>query len=256
MLSAATQEIDVRHLQRNAMNLVELLCDGVSEPVQKLIRPFYGSRYFPVPVTFIGAALMILLPAFAATATGVLNMIPFVHVPMPAGMFGLASFAQAYFLVSFVHGVRTWRRMIHPEKEAHSQYEGPGYFFFNFLPQHPTFDLTRIVYEPLFVVIVSIVLQDIYIIQSPLATYLKFAALCMMLKNFCVWYRDWEYMRGILDMSNAAPIVSKIVSGTATPKEAEQLHVVSIPSTIDPEIRRAAQEAQLRRYIHANTKEV
>jgi hypothetical protein len=33
-------------------------------PVETLLRPWYGTRYYPPPVVFFSAVLMILIPAF------------------------------------------------------------------------------------------------------------------------------------------------------------------------------------------------
>lgn len=235
----ASEPINVEHLQNNAMNLVELVCDAISQPVQILIRPFYGTRFVPVPVTFLAAAEMVLLPAFSATVQSIGHMIPFVNIPVPVGMFGLGSFAELYFAVSAVHGVRLWRRMIDMSREQHSQYEGPALFFFGLLPKGRNFYFTRIIWEPLFVALSSVALQDLFIIQSPLSLYLKFAALALMMKNFIGWFRAWEYMRQILDARIAAPVIARLAEGQASEAELEPLHLASIPQSIDPEIRKA-----------------
>jgi hypothetical protein len=235
----ASEELNVERLQDNAMNIVELVCDAISQPVQCLIRPFYGTRYVPVPVTFLAMAEMTLLPAFSATVQSVGHMIPFVNIPAPVGMFGLGSFAELYLGISAVHGVRLWRRMIDMSREAHSQYEGPALFFFAFLPKGTNFYFTRIVWEPLFVLVSSVVFQDLLIIQSPLALYLKCAALALMMKNFIGWFRAWEYMRQILDARISAPIIARLAEGKASEAELEPLHLASIPQNIDPEIRKA-----------------
>jgi hypothetical protein len=97
--------------------------------------------------------------------------------PASAGMFDLGAFAKVYFLVSFAHGFRVWRRMMHPELEIHSQFEGPALPFFALLWKGTSFWVTRILWEPLFVVLASIALEDLFIIQHPLGLYLRFAAL-------------------------------------------------------------------------------
>jgi hypothetical protein len=43
----------------------ETICSIISMPVEMLIRPQYGTRYFSVPVTFFSGALMLLLPALS-----------------------------------------------------------------------------------------------------------------------------------------------------------------------------------------------
>ena len=173
--------------------------------------------------------MMILLPAFMSTVQGVAHMIPFANIPKPRGMFSLGDFAQLYFLVSFIHGIRLWRRMFHPEREDCSEYEGPALFFFNYLWKSRSFYFVRVVWEPAAVLVISIVLQDIYIIQSPLSLYLKFAAFAMMMRSFIAWFRGWEVERKIRDNKWAGQIMSKIAEGTATQSERDQMHIASIP---------------------------
>jgi hypothetical protein len=239
MLGGASQEMRAEHLQANAMNIVELVCDAISEPVQKLVRPFYGTLYYPVPVTFLAAMMMILMPAFVATVQGVAHMIPFLNIPAPAGMFGLGSFAELCFLVTFIHGIRLWRRMFDVSREEYAQYEGHALFFFSWLPKADKFWFVRIIWEPLFVLLASIVLQDLYIIQSPLSLYLKFAAMALVMKNFIGWFRDWEVRRKILDGKYLGQVFSKIADGTATQAEQQKIHIASIPGD---EARKAAFE--------------
>lgn len=245
----ASEEMNVEHLQNNAMNIVELVCDAISQPVQILIRPTYGTRFFPVPVTFLAAAEMLLLPAFAATVQSIGHMIPLINIPAPIGMFGLGSFAELYFAASAVHGVRLWRRMIDMSREAHSQYEGPALFFFGFLPKGRNFYFTRIIWEPLLVVLSSVALQDLFIIQSSLSLYLKFAALALMMKNFIGWFRAWEFMRITIDARNAAAPLAKLLDDQASEAELEPLHLASIPRNIDPEIRKATIAHIARNYM-------
>lgn len=225
----ASQEFNARTLQSSGMNIVELICDAISQPVSMLVRPFYGSRFYSPVVMFLSATMMLILPAFMATVEGVAHMIPFVNIPMPRGMFSLGNFAELYFMAAFAQGVRTWWRMFHPEKEACSVYEGPALFFFSFLPKSRSFYFVRVVWEPAAVLLLSVVLQDLFIIQSPLSLYLKFAALCMAMRSFIAWFRGWEIERGIRDNQWFGAIVSKIADGSASQTEREQFLVASIP---------------------------
>lgn len=241
----ASEEMHVEHLQDNAINIVETICSVICQPVEIILRPQYGTRYFPVPVTFFSSAMMLLLPGFMLLFSNFMNMIPLLHAQQPVGMFGLGDYAKLYFLLSAFHGVRLWRRMIYMEREQHSEYEGPALPFFQIVK---SFWIVRIVVEPASVLIVSIVLQDLFIAQPSLALYLKLAALALLMKNFIAWFRAWEYMRKILDMRIAGPLISKLIDGTATAAEIQPLHIVSIPKNIDPEVRRATLAHYARSY--------
>lgn len=229
--------MNVQQLQDTAINVVYFICSVISMPVDQILRPKYGSRYFPVPVVFFSALMMILLPAFSAIATGAVSMIPFVRVPVPLGLFDIGSLSKLYFLLSFIHGVRIWRRMIHPETEEHSQFEGPPLPLFRLLPKGNSFWFCRLVLEPAAVFIASTILTTMFIFTSGLNTYLHIAALCLLMKNFCAWYREWEYLREMLDARNAAPLVGKLVTNQATESELSQIHLAGLPKQISPELR-------------------
>jgi len=235
-----SEEMRVEHLQNNAMELVYLLCSILCQPIEILLRPWYGTRYFEVPVTFFSAAMMIVGPAIMSLFTNFMQMIPLLRVPHPVGMFGLGDYAKLYFLLCAVHGVRLWRRMIHMEREVHSQYEGPALPFFQLLPRGKSFWFVRVVLEPAVVFIAAIVLQDLFIAQASLARYLKLAAFALLMKQFVAWFRAWEFMRITIDTSNAAPALARLVQDQATETELEPLHLASIPRDINPDIRRAA----------------
>jgi hypothetical protein len=236
----ASEEMRVEHLQNNAMEFVYALCSVVSQPVEILLRPWYGTRYFAVPVTFFSSAMMVLLPAVMLLLSNFMHMIPLLNVPAPVGMFGLADFAKVYFLASTIHGVRLWRRMIHMEREQHSEYEGPALPFFQVLPKGKSFWFTRIVLEPALIFVLSIVLADLFIAQMDLWLYLRFAALALLMKNFIAWFRAWEYLRRLMDVHISAPLINKLVKNEASEEELATIHLASFPRNIDPEVRQAA----------------
>jgi hypothetical protein len=235
----ASEEMRVEHLQNNAMELVYLLCSIICQPIEILLRPWYGTRYFAVPVTFFSAAMMIVGPAIMAMFTNFMQMIPLLRVPHPVGMFGLGDYARLYFLLCAVHGVRLWRRMIYMERELHSQYEGAAWPIFQLFPKSKSFWVVRIVLEPALVFVTAIVLQDMFIAQASLALFLKLAAMALLMKQFIAWFRAWEYMRQILDTRNAAPAIARLAEDQASEAELEPLHLASIPRNIDPDIRKA-----------------
>jgi hypothetical protein len=237
--ASGSGETGIDQMQNTAINLVDILCSIIAEPIEILLRPWYGSRYLSVPVKVLAMAMMVLLPAIAALFSGTLFRIPFINIPPPRGMFDLGAFAKVYFLVSFAHGFRVWRRMMHPELEIHSQFEGPALPFFALLWKGTSFWVTRILWEPLFVVLASIALEDLFIIQHPLGLYLRFAAFALMVKSFISWYGFWEFTRIQMDIQNTAPALAEMMSNKSSPENSEP-HYASLPRNIDPEIRRAA----------------
>src|ERR1035438_6746473 len=72
---------------------------------------------------------------------------------------------------SAAHGYRLFQRILHMDREVHSQYEGPPLPFFALLPKSQSFWFTRIILEPCFVFLAATVLEDIFIVQSTLGAY-------------------------------------------------------------------------------------
>ena len=152
-----TGAMNAEHLQNTAINGVEFVASVVSMPIEMMLRPWAGSRYFSVPVAFFSALLMMALPLFFLVMTSFLQMIPFAHMATPRGMFDFASFFQLYMLLCAFHSVRIARRMLRPELEDHSRFEGPPLPIFSLVPWCRSFWKTRVIVEPLFVLLVSMV---------------------------------------------------------------------------------------------------
>jgi hypothetical protein len=236
----ASEEMRVEHLQNNGINGAQFAGSVLCQPAEIIIRPWFGTRYNPVPVTFLSMAMMLLLPAVMSLIGNFMQMIPLLQVPHQVGMFSLGDFARLYFLVSVFHAVRLWRRMIDPSRELHSEYEGPALPFFGWLPKGDSFWFVRIVMEPAFLLLVAIVLQDLFIAQPSLALYLKLAALGLFIRNFTSWFQSWEWIRRLLDARNSAPVIAKLVKNEATQEDLAPMHLASFPKNIDPDIRQAA----------------
>jgi hypothetical protein len=235
-----SESMNIIQLQQFAINIVEGVCGIICMPVEIILRPQYGTRYSPLPVVFFSAMMMIFLPLFSSVTTSVANMIPFHQAQMPVGLLSIGSLFSLYFFLSFLHGLRLWRRMIYMELEQHSEFEGPPLPFFRLIPRSRSFWFTRIVLEPAFVLISAIVLERLFIIQPGLSTYLHFAAFALLMKNFIGWYWGWEFARILMDQSFASPIVAKLVENKATEDDLAPIHLASFPKNLSPEIRRAA----------------
>jgi hypothetical protein len=221
-----------------ALNMVEGFCSVISRPLDLFLRPWHGSRYCSVVVIFLCNAMMIFIPIFGAVTTGVISMIPLVHIPAPIGLFSMASFAKLYFLLSIIHGIRIYRLMITPSREMFSEWENEPLPFFYLLPKGNSFWFTRIVLEPAFVIVAAMVLGHMFIFQSGLVTFLQFSAMALAMKNFCGWFRAWQYIRDLLDMTFAGPLVAKLVDNTATEKDLAPLHIATLPKDLPEDMRK------------------
>jgi hypothetical protein len=244
--------MNVEHLQNSALNTLELICSVLCRPLDMICRPWHGTRYFQVPVVFATSILMILLPVIAAVYLNIAQMIPFMSVPVPRGLFGFAALAKLYFAMSVWQGYRHWQAMLHMEREPHSEFEGPPLPVFNLIPWFSLFWRTRILAEPLFILILTTVLEDFFLIQSPLALYLRIAAFALGMKNFVAWFRSWEYLRRLIDIANAGPAMADLIEGKATEEQLAPMHLASFPKDIDPAIGRTAAVNIARAYTAGN----
>jgi hypothetical protein len=236
----SSSQMSIDQLQETALNVVYNVCSVLTMPIEMLIRPWFGSRYFSAPNLFLSAMFMTFASVFLTVATAAGQMIPFIHMRGPVGLFGMGSMAELFFLAAFVHGIRVWRRMIDMSREPNSVWEGPALPIFGWLPKGQVFFLVRIVYEPALVYMLSIVLSTLFIIQGPLALYLQVTALMLAMKQYIAWYRLWAYVRNLMDMANAAPTIAKFVTNSATDEELVRVHLASLPRNLPPDIHKAA----------------
>jgi hypothetical protein len=230
---------NINHFQDMMLNLVFNFCSIVTMPVEMALRPQYGSRYFPPIIMFFTAVMMIIVPVFFSLAGAVAHMIPFVRFPASFGMVGMYGFSRLFFLGSFVHGFRIWRRMLHMEREENSVYEGPALPFFALLPG-ASFWRIRIVYEPAFVFATSMILPSFFILEPGAAHFLTISAIFLAMKQYVAWYRQWEFLRELMDMRFAGPIIARLAENRATDDDLATVHLASFPKDLSPDIRQAA----------------
>ena len=255
MLSAQNSSpgaVNMSHLHNTAVNVVEAICSVVAMPVEVCLRPSFGTRFYPIPVFFFAALLMIGLPTFSAIFDGIVGMIPFSHPSRTIGMFDIGSLAKLFFLALAVHFVRLYRRVLHVSLESHSRYEGNPLPFFALLPGSHSWWRVRTLYEPLFVFLTATILHDLFIFTSGLSTYLRCAALALAVKSCVSFFRSWEAIRDLIDAGNAAPVLSKLVENTATQEELAPMHLASFPREISEDVRAKAAVSIARAYSATN----
>lgn len=221
------------------ITLVYNTCSIVTMPVEMALRPFHGTRYFPPVIMFFSAGMMLILPLFFGFAGAVAHALPFVRVQAQLGLLGMWGLSQLFFLGCVVHGVRKWRLMVHMEREKYSFSEGPALFFFAWLPK-ASFWRTRIVYEPLFLLALSIVLPNFFIIEAGAGYFLFVSALCLAMKNYTAWYIHWQLIREFMDIAFTGPIISRFAENPDADEELEAIHLASFPKDLPQDVRHAA----------------
>lgn len=232
--------MNLNQLHKYGMAIVESVCAIFTMPIEMILRPQYGTRYFSPPIAFFSAVLMLFLPLFSSAADSVSRMIPFSRVAAPSGLFGLGSLSSLYCLLLFLHGSRLWRRMVYMHLELYSEFEGPALPFFPLIPGGKSFWITRIFLEPIFVYLLASVMQGMGFFQSGLTTFLHLAAIMLCVKEFIVWYRNWEFIRIALDGQAVGSTMGNILQNKASRNELEAMHLASFPKDLPPKLRDSA----------------
>jgi len=240
--------MNLTHLNNTAINIVEAFCSVVAMPIELAIRPAFGTRFFELPVVFFSSVLMIAIPLISAIFTAFISMIPFTHPSRTVGMFGIDALSKLFFVLLIVHGIRLYRRILNPNLELHSRYEGPPLPIFAIIPGGSSFWRVRTVLEPAAIFLLATVLQDLFIFQSSLTLYLRCAAFALSLKSCVAFFRSWQTIRDLIDMANASPVLSKLVENKATQDDLSPLHLASFPDNIPAETRRTAAISIARAY--------
>lgn len=80
--------MNLNQLQDTAMDVVRTFCAILTRPVELILRPRHGSRYFSPVVIFGSTLVMMILPLFWAMGFMALRMIPLIHVPSPSACSG------------------------------------------------------------------------------------------------------------------------------------------------------------------------
>jgi hypothetical protein len=138
------------------VNMVFNFCSFVSMPVEMQLHPFHGTRFYSPLVIAMSTAMMLIVPTFFTFGDN-------------DGLIGMGTIQKWFFVALAAHGIRKFRLMLHPEREKNSYLANDHWFFFNWLPK-ASFWRIRIVYEPLFLVALSITLQNLL---PPFCTFPK-----------------------------------------------------------------------------------
>ena len=232
--------MNIEQFQNGAMAIVQGFCSVFSMHLDLIFRFRAGSRYHNPSTMFFASGLMLVMPMIEDTLSSFSSPIFMAaRIQRPHALFDIGSLSKLFFVLCLIAGFRTYKRMWRPAMEEHSRSEGPALPFFEWLPGGKSFWLVRIAYEPLFAFIAATILQSLFIFEPSLTHFLQFSALCLCMKNFISWYRNWEFLRNTLDIAHMGPILAKFVENSASPEELNSVHLASLPKDISPELRRS-----------------
>lgn len=239
--AGTSSPLNINNLQDGAENLLLFAASIVAKTADMIVRPFFGTRYYPPAVDAFAFLFLLLIAAIHSAFFSLTHVIPFVAAPPPPpGMLDLWWLVKISFLAQIFHRARLLRRMIDFSKERFSWYEGPALPFMPLIPGSKSFWRTRIFIEPALVFITASVLQHVFIFQSSLATFIQVSAVALSVKQSLHWYTTWEVTRDVIDGLNGGPIMNDFIEGRATEEELVPLHLASFPKDTTPETRRAA----------------
>jgi hypothetical protein len=250
MPSKSQQPTSIDHFQDSMINITYNVCSIVTMPAELGLRPFHGTRYFPPIVMLSSMGAMIIIPTIFSFAGAVGSMIPFARAQASLGLIGMWGLSKLFFLGCLIHGIRKWRLMLHMEKEQNSMYEGPPLFFFTWLPK-ATFWRVRIVYEPLFLIALSSVLPNFFILESGAANFLLISGIALAMKNYTGWYIQWQFLRELMDVKFMGPKIARLADDAADDEDLGSINMASFPKDLPPDIRQAA-VAHIARIFSAN----
>jgi cbb3-type cytochrome oxidase subunit 3 len=233
------QEIGVNHFRDKMWGTVYTAATVVSMPVEVIIRPFFGTRFFQPYNAGLSLALLLLLSLLAKPFIPPIMLAAHIQPP-PSGLYNILSLAQLFFFGMIFHTFRSFRRMRNLSLELNSTYEGPALPFFALLPGGKSFWMVRLVLEPIAVIVIAYTLNHLGIFDNQLEGYLIFAAICMATKSYLHWFKAWETIRKILDAKYLAPVLSGMINGTAEDNALDQFHYASFPKHLPPDVHRAA----------------
>lgn len=246
--------LNINSLQDAAQNLLLFLASIVSKTADMIVRPFFGTRYYPPAVDAFAFLLLLIVASVHSAALEMTHMIPFVMgPPPPQGMFDLWWLVKISFLAQIVHRIRLFRRMVDVSREKFSWYEGPALPILKLIPGNKSFWRSRILIEPALVFAAASMLQHLFIFQSSVATFLQVSAVALCIKQSLHWYMSWQVMRDVIDATNGAPLMSAFIENSATDEELAPVHLASFPKDTTPEIRRVAAIQVARAYGQTTT---
>lgn len=221
-------------LQQKASDAIYIVCGAISLPIEFVLRPHYGSQYVSPIQLALASLMMLMLPVIFDLSTYVPLPLFASHLTTPP----LITLTKYFFIGAFLHCIRVWWRMLHMASEKNARFEGDPLPIFKLFPKS-SFYMIRIIWEPLTVFLVASTLHKMGYIQHA-AIYLEVAAFALMMKSFVAWHYVWNYMRDLMNLQHAAPIIARAVENNATGSEMASINLASFPKDAPPEMKRAA----------------
>lgn len=224
------------HAQELWMRMVLAGFSGVTAiiamPIELAMRPRFGTMYFHPVTAALGCLLMQLITAFGLAAQPAARAAAGGH----SAPIGMGVVYLLFCVACLVHTPRLWRRAMHMELEEDAEDEGPALPFFRLLPM-AGWGMTRIVYEPLSIVLAGIVGYALGLIEPFVLAYLLLVSAALAWKNAIRWYEVWRVIREILNNQSRGRTLQTFVKGKASPATVGPF-VLAAAAAASPALRR------------------
>lgn len=173
--------------------------------LEMILRRKMGTRYYHLVQLFT----YLLWTQTYALAAVLLGMI----MHFRTGLFGMGAY-ESLNLVCFIYHVhRLLPKIRNMRLEDDSKDEGDPWWFIQKLPKGNQYAMSRAVYEPCLVLIVTYALYFLHIIDGPLAFFLVIGAVALALKCGLRSLSGWMYVRDMFDNEYRAKQMQKILRG-------------------------------------------
>jgi hypothetical protein len=84
------------------------------------------------------------------------------------------------------------------------------------------------------------ILPSFFILEPGAAHFLTLSAMFLAMKQYVAWYTQWQFLRELMDMRFAGPIIARLAENRATDDDLATVHLASFPKDLSPDMRQAA----------------
>lgn len=169
-------------------------CNGFCLPLEMVLRPRYGTRYFLLTsyawswgVMQSWLALSWVIRIFRALAPG---------IPAETRPVDMGTVLLIFYALFVYHVIRLRRLVVNMNLEKDSEMENSGWKLLRYLPSGKLWTRQRMVYEPVICAAMTIGLYRAEILAFPATAFLLIGSISLSLKATMIYWQGWEFVRG------------------------------------------------------------
>ena len=168
-------------------------CNGFCLPLEMVLRPRYGTRYFLLTsyawswgILQGWVILSWLIRAFRALAPG---------IPAETRPVDMGTLLILFYVLFIYHVIRLRRLVVNMNLEKDSEMENPGWKLLRYLPRGKLWTRQRMVYEPIICIAFAVGMYRSEILALPAAAFIMIGGVCLSLKATMIYWQGWEFVR-------------------------------------------------------------